>query len=217
MSVFFFKQKTAYEIYQCDWSSDVCSSDLQLGTEIPNMNTGIMYSLFGNSIEFDVGGNYNELNKINEWNKLQLFMLDELLIKKINTITKQITQDLAHGDLILYLLDNVGEHYLDHLLINYLIQKGYEVEIVVKGKSVLNDLSIDDSLDLFQNMKIWNTGNSDVGLFLSRIPDILSHRMRQSQLIIIKGMAQFETLSSERLPATALFRSEEHTSELQSH
>src|ERR1044072_4591141 len=24
----FFKQKTACEIYQCDWSSDVCSSDL---------------------------------------------------------------------------------------------------------------------------------------------------------------------------------------------
>src|ERR1044072_9993931 len=28
-SSFFFKQKTAYEIYQCDWSSDVCSSDLR--------------------------------------------------------------------------------------------------------------------------------------------------------------------------------------------
>ena len=27
---FFFKQKTAYEIYQCDWSSDVCSSDLTM-------------------------------------------------------------------------------------------------------------------------------------------------------------------------------------------
>ena len=27
-NVFFIKQKTAYEIYQCDWSSDVCSSDL---------------------------------------------------------------------------------------------------------------------------------------------------------------------------------------------
>src|SRR5213596_3309656 len=26
--VFFFKQKTAYEIRPCDWSSDVCSSDL---------------------------------------------------------------------------------------------------------------------------------------------------------------------------------------------
>src|ERR1044072_610754 len=30
---FFFKQKTAYEIYQCDWSSDVCSSDL-FGNEV---------------------------------------------------------------------------------------------------------------------------------------------------------------------------------------
>ena len=27
-SVFFFKQKAAYEIKECDWSSDVCSSDL---------------------------------------------------------------------------------------------------------------------------------------------------------------------------------------------
>src|SRR5213080_5545713 len=26
---FFFKQKTAYEIPLCDWSSDVCSSDLE--------------------------------------------------------------------------------------------------------------------------------------------------------------------------------------------
>ena len=28
--VFFFKQKTAYEIKECDWSSDVCSSDLDV-------------------------------------------------------------------------------------------------------------------------------------------------------------------------------------------
>ena len=29
---FFFKQKTAYEIKECDWSSDVCSSDLLKNT-----------------------------------------------------------------------------------------------------------------------------------------------------------------------------------------
>ena len=29
---FFFKQKTAYEIVDCDWSSDVCSSDLYIST-----------------------------------------------------------------------------------------------------------------------------------------------------------------------------------------
>src|SRR3546814_19356629 len=30
MFIFFFKQKTAYEMRISDWSSDVCSSDLQL-------------------------------------------------------------------------------------------------------------------------------------------------------------------------------------------
>src|SRR5881275_3516564 len=35
---FFFKQKTAYEIVPCDWSSDVCSSDLAaLGTEMEDV------------------------------------------------------------------------------------------------------------------------------------------------------------------------------------
>src|SRR3546814_2818901 len=31
VTVFFFKQKTAYEMRISDWSSDVCSSDLQAG------------------------------------------------------------------------------------------------------------------------------------------------------------------------------------------
>src|SRR3546814_4641716 len=30
--IFFFKQKTAYELRISDWSSDVCSSDLSLGS-----------------------------------------------------------------------------------------------------------------------------------------------------------------------------------------
>ncbi len=36
---FFFKQKTAYEIYQCDWSSDVCSSDLKSVVTKPVVTT----------------------------------------------------------------------------------------------------------------------------------------------------------------------------------
>ena len=39
---FFFKQKTAYEIYQCDWSSDVCSSDL-----VPEENGWLVVELQG--------------------------------------------------------------------------------------------------------------------------------------------------------------------------
>src|SRR5210317_1057053 len=40
--VFFFKQKTAYEISECDWSSDVCSSDLKQKTAYEFLNvTGV--------------------------------------------------------------------------------------------------------------------------------------------------------------------------------
>ena len=38
--VFFFKQKTAYEIKECDWSSDVCSSDLEAFNRV-----GVSYNI----------------------------------------------------------------------------------------------------------------------------------------------------------------------------
>src|SRR3546814_3404442 len=40
--IFFFKQKTAYEMRISDWSSDVCSSDL--GTTFTGSNTGSLGS-----------------------------------------------------------------------------------------------------------------------------------------------------------------------------
>ena len=45
LAIFFFKQKTAYEIYQCDWSSDVCSSDLDLGTGKTTLVRGVLRAL----------------------------------------------------------------------------------------------------------------------------------------------------------------------------
>ena len=44
MLFFFFKQKTAYEIKECDWSSDVCSSDLPKNygflRKVPSLSRG---------------------------------------------------------------------------------------------------------------------------------------------------------------------------------
>src|SRR3546814_7318606 len=44
--VFFFKQKTAYEMRISDWSSDVCSSDLRHpGVQALNLVTALVESL----------------------------------------------------------------------------------------------------------------------------------------------------------------------------
>ena len=40
--VFFFKQKTAYEIGTGDWSSDVCSSDLNIAIFAGEIETGLI-------------------------------------------------------------------------------------------------------------------------------------------------------------------------------
>ena len=56
--IFFFKQKTAYEIYQCDWSSDVCSSDLYVNAE-HNGEVGVI-TLGRESYNYDVD---EELNR----------------------------------------------------------------------------------------------------------------------------------------------------------
>src|SRR3546814_13953687 len=42
--VFFFKQKTAYEMRISDWSSDVCSSDLISGGEAHRQREGVCVS-----------------------------------------------------------------------------------------------------------------------------------------------------------------------------
>src|SRR5213596_4180864 len=53
--VFFFKQKTAYEIRPCDWSSDVCSSDLHAAGWVTEIDAEARGRLWWRSEERRVG------------------------------------------------------------------------------------------------------------------------------------------------------------------
>src|SRR3546814_3089315 len=53
-SVFFFKQKTAYEMRISDWSSDVCSSDLD--AEIHLLEQGGLGRPVGEAVQGAAGG-----------------------------------------------------------------------------------------------------------------------------------------------------------------
>src|SRR3546814_2330717 len=44
MLIFFFKQKTAYELRISDWSSDVCSSDLVVAVKLEADNSHILFN-----------------------------------------------------------------------------------------------------------------------------------------------------------------------------
>src|SRR3546814_18755694 len=64
--IFFFKQKTAYEMRISDWSSDVCSSDLPTGTLVVAPADGVVilaadhpFTLEGNLLMIDHGMGLN--------------------------------------------------------------------------------------------------------------------------------------------------------------
>src|SRR3546814_10232102 len=53
--VFFFKQKTAYEMRISDWSSDVCSSDLhKAGLPADQVGQGINVKFWGGGSQFSI-------------------------------------------------------------------------------------------------------------------------------------------------------------------
>src|SRR3546814_14827184 len=52
---FFFKQKTAYELRISDWSSDVCSSDLQSGVYVvPQIGAGVWIEFEHGDLDYPV-------------------------------------------------------------------------------------------------------------------------------------------------------------------
>src|SRR3546814_10742378 len=63
---FFFKKKTAYEMRNSDWSSDVCSSDLNttelFSGNVSLVNASLTYSAPGDDWSLAIGGN-NVFNK----------------------------------------------------------------------------------------------------------------------------------------------------------
>src|SRR3546814_8735904 len=71
---FFFKQKTAYEMLISDWSSDVCSSDLEY-TGVPSFKgrafveadgSGTAFSALGGDHRFATGVGRTEIARIPE-------------------------------------------------------------------------------------------------------------------------------------------------------
>src|SRR3546814_16082224 len=56
--VFFFKQKTAYDVRISDWGSDVCSSDLRMG-DIGRVDADWFVELVGRAKDMIISGGFN--------------------------------------------------------------------------------------------------------------------------------------------------------------
>lgn len=109
---------------------------------------------------------------------------------------------------ILYVTDNAGEIYFDQPLFTWLKMKQKAPILVVKGGPALNDLTRADleGAGLAPHFDgVEDTGVDGAGIDWDRVSDAFLHRVQAADLVISKGMANFETIFPEALACPVLF------------
>jgi len=99
---------------------------------------------------------------------------------------------------ILYLADNAGEIAFDTILVEELKNLGAKVTVVVKGGPALNDALMEDAIEVGMidiADSVIDTGTDTVGLILDEISDHLREELSKHDIIVAKGMANYETLT----------------------
>ncbi|OED30477.1 DUF89 domain-containing protein [Methanosphaera sp. WGK6] len=138
----------------------------------------------------------------------------ETLIKKqinkpfiINDLDK-LDSALTKANTILYLVDNGGEIVFDKLLVKK-IKEDYNVEIIlaVKEGPILNDALMQDAenLELYKYATLITTGAASVGIVEDYISIEMTNLLNSVDLIISKGMGNFEGLTEMTIEKPVFF------------
>lgn len=114
--------------------------------------------------------------------------------------TDRMESGIRKAGTVIYIFDNCGESLFDMLLIEEMRDLGVRVVGVVRGEPILNDVTMDDAQRIGMDKildRTLTTGQFAIGLDLGRIGKELKEEMDRADLIIAKGMANYESLSDQ--------------------
>jgi len=150
------------------------------------LEVGVRLSIAGNIIDLGPTREY-EL-----WNTVERVLAQPFAIDDRGALRAAI----ARAGQVLYLADNAGETVFDRLLIEAL---DLPVVYAVKGGPVLNDATRKDALaaGVNQAAEVISTGSDAPGTILSRCSAGFRQLYEEAELVIAKGQANYETLSTE--------------------
>ena len=122
--------------------------------------------------------------------------------------TEAVKEILSRAKSVVYLFDNCGESQMDKLLIREIRKAGTRVTGVVRGEPILNDVTLSDAerigLDK-ETDSLHTTSEFRIGINLDALTADLRNEMASADLIISKGMANFESLSDQDVPVPVAF------------
>ena len=160
------------------------------------------YAFTGNYIDFGALSDITQEKLRDMIDKTQDVIFDK---KEYNCLK----QELACAKRLVYLTDNCGEIVFDKLLIRLLKQEypSLEIKAVVRGLDVLNDATMQDALEvgLDKVVEVTHNGTGIAGTVLNRINRESLSLIEQADVIISKGMGNFETLTGSSLNIYYMF------------
>ncbi len=169
--------------------------------------TSMLCAIVGNSMDFGIEGGSSHPDMLKETFKN---LIDDGI--KYDD-SKSLKKLISKAKTILLFTDNCGEIVFDKILCEELkkFNPDMKLTLVVKGKPVLSDATKEDTDKLnFDNVvdEILDTGCFAVGVNFSKIPKKLREKLSSVDLIICKGMANYESFSeTDYRPIAYLLRS----------
>lgn len=161
-----------------------------------------------NYVKIAVAGNVIDFGALDENTDMESLLKRQITRKPAINETKSLDMDLKKAKNILFLTDNGGEIVFDKLLIKK-IKEDYDVNITValKENPILNDALIHDAekLNIDKYAHIISTGASSVGVVKDYISKELKEYMDSVDLIISKGMGNYEGLTEMHIETPVFF------------
>ncbi len=159
-----------------------------------SLSIAIKLAIMGNTIDVMVGAHLDNLDEDLFCNAINLPVDEELL--------SELKSGLLSARKILYIGDNSCEAILDKLLIEVIrAVNPCEISYVVRSHPTLNDITYNDAIAIGLNQvaKVIENGiNGPLpGTKVDRCSNELKDLFRQSDLVIVKGGGNFETLNDE--------------------
>ena len=158
-----------------------------------------LIACLGNIIEYDVPDHSADVDGVLENIGDESFTIDDL---------DPFKGLLGPGINLLYLTDNAGEIAFDRLVVRELRSLGCRVTVAVKGGPSLNDALMEDAeaVGMVGEADLMiTTGTDAVGVNLSEVSREFQDVYSSADVILAKGMANWETLTEYEAPCPTLF------------
>ncbi|MGB9920356.1 MAG: damage-control phosphatase ARMT1 family protein [Moorellales bacterium] len=154
-------------------------------------------SVMGNMVDLGILPGYDLEANLKELDRLAFARFDY----------SHLVERLAGAQSVLVVGDNSGEIVWDRLLLQELARPGYRIRYAVKAGPILNDATRTDAEEarLADLAEVIDTGSDYLGVVEERChPDFLA-ALAESDLVIAKGQANYETLEGTTLAGDKTF------------